>query len=113
VDLEQDVPMGVGVMEIIPDEGSGKTSSPGARTGMAYGFITSGTQILVDPMTRERINAKAVTDQFGKPRYDGMGKPILEVYDSWFSLDFKLEWTDAPTDTDSGASTTGTTSVRY
>jgi len=113
VDLEQDVPMGVGVMEIIPDEGSGKTSSPGARTGMAYGFITSGTQILVDPMTRERINAKAVTDQFGKPRYDGMGKPILEVYDSWFSLDFKLEWTDAPTDTDSGASTTGTTSGRY
>ena len=80
---------------------------------MAYGFITSGTQILVDPMTRERINAKALTDQLGKPRYDGMGKPILEVYDNWFSLDFKLEWKGAPADTSSAASTTGTTTRRY
>jgi len=108
VDLEQDVPMGVGVMEIIPEEGSGKTTSPGSRTGgMAYGFVTSGTQILVDPMTRERINAKALTDQFGKPKYDAMGKPQLEVYDYWFSLDFKLEWKNAPEDA-GGANTSGT-----
>ena len=73
--------------------------------------MTSGTQILVDPMTRERINAKAVTDQFGKPQYDAMGKPQRELYDSWFSLDFKLEWKHAPADTgDSG--TTATTSRR-
>lgn len=108
VDLEQDVPMGVGVIEIIPEEGSGRTSSPGGRAAsMAYGFVTSGTQILVDPMTRERINAKALTDQFGKPKYDAMGKPQLEVHDYWFSLDFKLEWKNAPEDT-GGADTTGT-----
>ncbi|MBN2133014.1 MAG: pilus assembly protein PilM, partial [Sedimentisphaerales bacterium] len=111
VDLEQDVPMGVGVMEILPEEGSGKSSSPGARAAMGYGFINSGTQILVDPMTRERINAKVLTDQFGKPKYDGMGKPQLEIHDHWFSLDFKLEWAKAPADT-GGASKTGTTSGR-
>jgi len=112
VDLEQDVPMGVGVTEILREEGDGKSSSPGAQAGMAYGFITSGTQILVDPMTRERINAKALKDQFGKPRYDGMGKPMLEIYDNWFSLDFKLEWKDAPDGGDTG-SATGLTSGRY
>jgi len=108
VDLDQDVPMGVGVVEFIPDVSDGTTSSsPSRSAGMAYGFMSSGTQILVDPMTRERISAKPLTDQFGKPMYNAMGKPELEVHDYWFSLDFKLEWANAPQEA-AGSSTSST-----
>jgi hypothetical protein len=68
--------------------------------------MSSGTQILVDPMTRERISAKPLTDQFGKPRYNAMGKPELEIHDYWFSLDFKLEWKDAPQEAASSSTAT-------
>jgi len=102
VDMSQDVPMGVGEMEFIPDPNAPKTpAAPMAMMG--YGGNTSGTQILVDPLTREVISADEVKDQFKKPMRDATGKPILRERDHWFSVQFKLLWKKAP----GGAGTAG------
>jgi type IV pilus assembly protein PilM len=95
------VPIGIGVVEVIPDENNlAKNTTPTFMGG--YGTV-NGTQILVDPLTRERIDAKPLKDLNGQPKLSPAGKPLLEVHDSWFSLDFKLLWTKAP---QAGASAT-------
>jgi len=71
---------------------------------------TQGIEILVDPVTRERIDAEPVLDADGKPRVDLLGKKQQIIHDSWFQLDFKLKWDHAPEikgATDSAASTGG------
>lgn len=103
VDLATDVPIGVGASEIIPDEstatksGSSRTSAPTIR-----GY-NQGIEILVDPVTRERIDAEPKKDSYGNTRRDALGNEILTIRDSWFQLDFKLKWEHAPK-IDSGTS---------
>jgi hypothetical protein len=103
VDLGIDVPLGIGVSEVIPD--------PTVRTGAsAVGLTTimtptgpvNGMEILVDPMTREVISAETENDQNGKPRLDPLVRPIKTRHDYWFALDFKLKWTGAPQSTAPG-----------
>ena len=108
VDLEQDVPVGVGVLEFVPDEtAQGTASTASARMMASMGYATSGgTQILIDPLTKERISADAVTDSQGRVRLDPSRRPMLIVRDRWFSVEFKLKWNDAPVD-ESAAGSTG------
>ncbi|UCD52748.1 MAG: type IV pilus assembly protein PilM [Phycisphaerales bacterium] len=94
VNLDEDIPIGIGDSEYIPEE-SGTRTTGGSRmpTMMSY---NQGLEILVDPVTRERIDAEPETDLYGNPKRDALGKPILTVRDSWFQLDFKLKWEHAP-----------------
>jgi hypothetical protein len=105
VDLDTDVPIGVGDSEIIPDE-SATTRSGGSRTPMMMMGYNQGLEILVDPVTRERIDAEPLLDRNGNVLRDALGKARLKMRDSWFQLDFKLKWEHAP-EIDSGTSTTG------
>jgi hypothetical protein len=95
VDMSQDVPLGVGEIELIPDPNAPK-AQPTSMAMIGYGADTSGTQILVDPVTREIISADEVKDQFNKPMRDPTGKPILRERDHWFSIQFKLLWKKGP-----------------
>jgi hypothetical protein len=95
VDLDTDVPVGVGASEIIPDETTARGSAGRAAPMMITGY-NQGIEILVDPVTRERIDAEPIEDSYGNIRRDALGKPQLKIRDSWFQLDFKLKWEHAP-----------------
>ncbi|MGA2323470.1 MAG: type IV pilus assembly protein PilM [Sedimentisphaerales bacterium] len=66
VDLEAEIPPGIGVKKNIEGKGN----------------------VIIDPMTNEIICKVTNTD-------DG-GKKVAKVNDSWFVLNFKLKWKDAP-----------------
>jgi hypothetical protein len=91
------VPLGIGDVEIIPDKADATSRATANRAPVMLGMTgTPGIEILVDPVTRERIDAEPVNDADGKPRVDLLGKKVLTVHDSWFQLDFKLKWDHAP-----------------
>ncbi|OHB66359.1 MAG: hypothetical protein A2Y77_14625 [Planctomycetes bacterium RBG_13_62_9] len=100
VDLGADMPAGIGETHFIPDPTT--TPRAGAATpGMAYTDPTvTGTEILVDPMTREVISAEVINDQYGRPMLDATGKTRLDERDHWFTLQFKLLWKQAPEQAD-------------
>jgi type IV pilus assembly protein PilM len=87
-------PLGVGVVNVIPDPNNTARNTPAPYLG-AFGPV-NGTQILVDPLTGERIDARILLDQNGRPRLNPAGKPLMEVHDYWFSLNFKLLWKNSP-----------------
>lgn len=93
VDLETDFPLGIGISEYIDDEGS---KGPVTRTGLMMSGYNQGLEILVDPVTKERIDAEPQKDQYGNERRDALGKKVQTLRDSWFQLDFKLKWEYAP-----------------
>jgi hypothetical protein len=95
VDLDTEIPQGVGAWEFIPNPTAVKTTTtmPGYDMGMTP---QDGTWILIDPMTKEPISAKPLTDHYRNPRFDSAGKPLKEIRDYWFRLQFKLRWEDAP-----------------
>jgi type IV pilus assembly protein PilM len=109
VDLDTDVPKGVGEWFFIPDP-----PAPGATAATApamYGMGAvqrSGTWILVDPMTKETVSADSVKDQYGNLAYDATSKPKKEIHDYWFKLQLKLLWKDAPKSPAPAASSTPT-----
>jgi hypothetical protein len=81
VDLAVDMPAGIGKREeVLRKEG----------TEQVYEIR------LIDPMTEEVISKVAERDEYGKERVDSAGKPVYQVKDRWFTLDFKLLWKDAP-----------------
>ncbi len=104
-------PVGIGEVEFIPDEVRTTGRTPSMAT-MGLGPVP-GTEILVDPVTRERIDAEPVLDAEGKPRVDLLGNPQLVTHDSWFQLDFKLKWDHAPESARSETSGTGGSAVPY
>ncbi len=98
-------PVGIGEVEFIADKAQPTGRAP-AMAGMGMGMgAVPGTEILVDPVTGERIDAEPVLDAEGKPRVDLLGNKQLIAHDSWFQLDFKLTWEHAPEAQESG--TTG------
>jgi type IV pilus assembly protein PilM len=52
--------------------------------------------VLIDPMTKEVISRVPAVDRNGRPRFNQLGRPILEENDHWFRLRFKLAWKEAP-----------------
>ena len=95
VDLETDFPIGIGDSETLPEEPGAPGTKARAAPTMTMSF-TQGYDILVDPVTRERIDAEPQNDIYGNPKRDALGNKVLTVRDSWFKLDFKLKWEDAP-----------------
>jgi hypothetical protein len=96
VDLDLDtLPMGVGTAKFIPSAAALAAARENPYGGMGMGTM-DGTLILVDPVTQETISAEPVLDQYGKPRMDPLGRPVKQVRDNWFKLQFKLEWKEAP-----------------
>ncbi len=85
VDLDAQMPMGIGVVEERP--------IPGGQA----------VRVLLDPMTKEIISKTAQLDASGRevvnPR---TGERLLQENDHWFILNFKLEWRDAPAAAASG-----------
>jgi type IV pilus assembly protein PilM len=101
------VPVGIGQVEVIPDPLSNPSRTAAGRVPTTLGATgPQGIEILVDPITRERIDAEPVYDAEGKPKLDLLRKPLLVKHDSWFQLDFKLKWAHAP-EIKSAASTPG------
>ena len=88
--------MGIGEMEFRPEPAAATGAPATRRTIPAVSFAGRGTPILVDPMTRELISAEPMVDALGRERLDPAGKPLLRVHDQWFTLEFKLKWTEAP-----------------
>jgi hypothetical protein len=94
-DPDGDIPKGVGEWQFIPDPLPPGSTATGAMYQMSLAQ-RPGTWILVDPMTKELISAEPVKDQYGNLAYDATGKPVKDVHDHWFRLQFKLKWADAP-----------------
>ena len=88
VDIESEMPRGIGVEEVRYDR-----TARGRRN-------ESGEQCLVDPMTKEIINKIAELDESGREKIDKSGKVVYEVNDHWFSLSAKFIWKDFPVATE-------------
>jgi len=84
VDLEAEMPTGIGVVDVRYDK----------RDEM--GGVGTGKQFLIDPMTKEEIGKVAILDQYGKQVFDRNNNPEYETNDNWFVLNVKLVWKDAP-----------------
>ncbi|MBM4025922.1 MAG: type IV pilus assembly protein PilM [Planctomycetes bacterium] len=95
VDLELEIPQGVGQWHFIPDPPVPGAAPAVATYAMGMG-PQGGTWILIDPMTKEPISADPVKDQHGNLAYDATGKTRKTVRDFWFRLQFKLVWKEAP-----------------
>ena len=76
----------------------GTTTTPVLARGVEAGWIadTGGVRVLVDPLTREIISAVSEVDVFGKERFNSRGESLTKTNDTWFILNFKLTWKDAP-----------------
>jgi len=83
------VPVGIGVPDI-RFEKTRRTST------VELGPEEQGVRVLIDPMTKEIISKVPVLDADGKMRLDGTGKPIYQINDTWFILNAKFAWKDAP-----------------
>jgi type IV pilus assembly protein PilM len=92
-DLDLEIPPGVGQWQFVPDAPAAGAAAALPTYGMGP---QAGKWILVDPLTKEIISAEPVLDQYGNPAYDNTGKPRKRVHDSWFRLQFKLVWKNAP-----------------
>jgi type IV pilus assembly protein PilM len=92
VDLSADVPAGIGIMDVKYGLDVQIAPGPSRASGVA-----SDRQILIDPMTRETISKVTMMDEYGKEIIDRRtGNPKYEANDSWFILNFKVVWEDAP-----------------
>jgi type IV pilus assembly protein PilM len=93
-----DIFKGIGVEEIRIEK-MRTTSSGMSRPIMNMsGSIDEGmvaVRVLVDPMTKEVISKVVELDDDGKEKLY-KGKPIYTVNDSWFILNVKFAWKDAP-----------------
>ncbi len=107
VELGERLPVGIGQVEYKPDRSAGATASVSGPSG---DYMPAMKKILVDPMTKEIINAVAEKDAAGRDVLDPRtGEPVMKINDYWFVLNFKLVWREAPGGSDSGAQTnTGT-----
>ncbi len=85
VNLSDEIPKGVGIDEPLP----GVAQGTGSRQGNRQEWV------LVDPMTREIISSMPKVDETGKPIYF-RSRPVYQINDHWFVLNFKLLWKDAP-----------------
>jgi hypothetical protein len=86
VDLDGEMPEGIGIWEELIDE----TTQTGSRSS-----VVTRKWILIDPMTRETINKESMLGEDGKPLlYRGL--PRFKVNDHWFVLNAKFLWNDAP-----------------
>ncbi len=82
VDLEAEMPVGIGLEEETKSEKTGK------RGG-------SDERVLIDPMTKEIISKVAELDEKGKKKTDRSGKVVYKSNDHWFKLDIKFTWKGA------------------
>ena len=80
VDLNAEIPPGIGFMEVGP-----------VRSGREKGT----EQVLIDPMTKEVINKVVELDEDGKEKHDRYGNAVYKTNDHWFRLDIKFVWKEA------------------
>jgi type IV pilus assembly protein PilM len=86
VDLEAEMPVGIGVVDVVSEAAEDKRLEHGE----------SGDKVLIDPMTMEIIS-KVPRYENGKIKLDPrLGNIDYEVNDHWFILSVKFIWKDAP-----------------
>lgn len=96
VDVDSEtLPQGVGTWKFTPSQAALEDAAANPMSEMAIESM-EGTWTLIDPVTKETMSAEPVLDQFGKPKLNALLQPVMENRDSWFKLQFKLEWTGAP-----------------
>ncbi|MHC4617990.1 MAG: type IV pilus assembly protein PilM [Planctomycetota bacterium] len=97
VDLESDMPAGIGVVDVISEKAEGDKT---ARTDAEV--------VLIDPMTKEIVSKVPKRGEDGKPAYDRLGQVDYEINDHWFVLKLKFIWKDAPKEASPAAAPAGT-----
>jgi hypothetical protein len=107
VDPSIEMPAGVGEVQYVEDPANPQAKTQGVMMG--YGGMRTGKPILIDPMTRENIGAETILDQYGHPKLDPTGRPMLKERDHWFTLQFKLLWKTGDAAGSSGAGQASTT----
>jgi type IV pilus assembly protein PilM len=95
LDVASKHPLGVGIRDQIAEKSADKRNDVGAE------------DILRDPMTKEVISRVAKRNEEGDKVLDNMGNIVHEENDSWFVLQFKVIWKDAPDVPGGGASGAG------
>ena len=88
VDLDVEMPGGIGIWEELIDETT--QTQAGSRSG-----AVAPKWILIDPMTRETISKEIELGEDGKPKLY-RGQQVSKVNDHWFVLNAKFIWRDAP-----------------
>jgi type IV pilus assembly protein PilM len=93
VDPAEAMPSGIGV----PEEDD---------TPMTMGGITQPEDlVLLDPMTKEVVSRQdRIDERTQKPVKNSRGVVIQENNDFWYSLKFKVAWSEAPVEEETGAS---------
>jgi type IV pilus assembly protein PilM len=87
VDLNADMPVGVGIGELRFEKAKGEKDKS----------RTIAEPVKIDPMTKEIISKVAKLDESGKEKIDEKtGELVYEVNDHWFVLNVKFIWKNAP-----------------
>jgi len=87
VDLEAEMPAGIGIVDFRPERAG--------SVRPAYG--EDGERVLIDPMTKEIISKVAELDENQRVKINKRtGRAIYKVNDHWFVLKLKFIWKDAP-----------------
>jgi len=94
VDLDAEMPPGIGFIEVRPGKAKG-----GRKESMSTEQVLID---LIDPMTKEVISKVVELDEDGKERYDRRGNAVYKSNDHWFRLDVKFVWKEVPKEAEDG-----------
>jgi len=92
VNVDEQLPGGIGVQEVRYYDTGTTTTTVGGRPGPSQ---RDAYWVIIDPLTKEIMNEQALLDDKGRPR-EWQGKPVTKVNDHWFFLKLKFVWRDAP-----------------
>ena len=93
VDVDGEMPEGIGVWEQVTDNTNNSNTS---NTRFRSSSVSNQNWILIDPMTGETISKEPVLNREGKQVLDDHGHPLYKTHDHWFVLNAKFLWRDAP-----------------
>jgi len=92
VDLDSQMPTGIGIEGVRKIKSNVKTK---VKTGRSGRNATAEEVVLIDPMTKEIVSKIAELDEDGMEKTDKQGDIIYEINDHWFKLDLKFLWKKA------------------
>ncbi|MHC4239078.1 MAG: hypothetical protein ACYSUC_04895 [Planctomycetota bacterium] len=94
VELDTEMPLGIGVVEFMYEKPEGEETPYGYGT-----YAQTGEPVLIDPMTKESIGKAPKSGSSVKGKPGKLSDADYEVNDHWFVLKFKVVWKEAPKET--------------
>lgn len=89
IEMDSDMPAGIGVEKIIEDQTKKRRSGGSSRT--SSDSTKSERTVLIDPMTKEVICKVAELDEYGREKFEN-GKVVYNTNDHWFRINAKFLW---------------------